>query len=246
MVYLFWWHKPLDIQQPSTISEPSLYGVLAYMYMTSDNLTIPYRRIRRGLCEADLISADTSTMISVQKSLKLLHQEAEDSARTSFLGGLRRYQSMLLPLHSPPSKKDHGVAGKMELGEAKTLPITLAKGAQLQATGLRNIGDLIWLQPEDIRRWTLAADLLKCSKECRQQTVVDHAGDLPPLDLDPSRLDWSLLVAFNISSVLYVYFRVEPHLGIPCSQIPLVRLQWPPGYSPHTAKKRAAPVFSWT
>lgn len=68
------------------------------------------------------------------------------------------------------------------------------------------------LRPSDVRRWVLALPLRRDNEaECFgdeananfQRRVVSRAPDLPPLDLDSKDLDWSLLLAFNISSILY-------------------------------------------
>ncbi|KAL8867326.1 MAG: hypothetical protein Q9174_005734 [Haloplaca sp. 1 TL-2023] len=35
VIYLLWWHKPLDIEEPSLITDPALADIFAYMWMTS-------------------------------------------------------------------------------------------------------------------------------------------------------------------------------------------------------------------
>jgi hypothetical protein len=51
-------------------------------------------------------------------------------------------------------------------------------------------------------RWQLAADLLSDSA-VPTQLVYGSAGDLPPLDIDPTNLNKALMAAFNISGILY-------------------------------------------
>ncbi|KAL9633247.1 MAG: hypothetical protein Q9204_003475 [Flavoplaca sp. TL-2023a] len=35
VIYLLWWHKPLDVEEPTLITDPKLAPMLAYMWMTS-------------------------------------------------------------------------------------------------------------------------------------------------------------------------------------------------------------------
>lgn len=34
-IYIFWWDKPLDIEEPTTIEDPTLYPIFSYMWMSS-------------------------------------------------------------------------------------------------------------------------------------------------------------------------------------------------------------------
>ncbi|KAL8721412.1 MAG: hypothetical protein Q9181_007707 [Wetmoreana brouardii] len=35
VIYLLWWHKPLDVEEPTLLTDPGLYPIFAYMWMTS-------------------------------------------------------------------------------------------------------------------------------------------------------------------------------------------------------------------
>lgn len=42
-MYGFWWHKPLDFEQATVIDAPATDNLLAYLYMISKRLLVPYR-----------------------------------------------------------------------------------------------------------------------------------------------------------------------------------------------------------
>ncbi|KAI4145262.1 MAG: hypothetical protein L6R39_003879 [Caloplaca ligustica] len=35
VIYVLWWHKPLDVEEPTEVNDPRLHPILAYMWMTS-------------------------------------------------------------------------------------------------------------------------------------------------------------------------------------------------------------------
>lgn len=35
VIYLLWWHKPLDVEEPTLITDPTLFPLFAYMWMSS-------------------------------------------------------------------------------------------------------------------------------------------------------------------------------------------------------------------
>lgn len=43
-VYILWWHKPLDISQPVSVSEDELDPLLAYMWMASKTSKLPAKQ----------------------------------------------------------------------------------------------------------------------------------------------------------------------------------------------------------
>ncbi|KAL8875984.1 MAG: hypothetical protein Q9198_005740, partial [Flavoplaca austrocitrina] len=46
-IYIFWWHKPLDIEEPTIIEEPKYYPIFSYMWMSSSTSA-------RGYCDWDM------------------------------------------------------------------------------------------------------------------------------------------------------------------------------------------------
>lgn len=90
--------------------------------------------------------------------------------------------------------------------ELKLSSIKLSKGKKLAS--IRNEHEDIILEQEDARRWQMAEellgeDLLRRSDNEWQVTITDRSKNWPSVDLDPKKIDWSLLLAFNASGILY-------------------------------------------
>lgn len=232
-MYIFWWHKPLDIEQPTIItSEYSSTAdeVLAYLHMTTKRLPVPYRTFYSEMAEA----ADVHYVPT-------LHQAEQDTGnatestnfdRTFALTVWRRhFMTWATPwlTKSPIYREANGVDYEMPYKErpksctgtgeedpievstkdllARRQPTFLPHNVELQPTGMSYKRGDVTLSKSDILRWVLAMKLLKDTESDSsadfQNRVTDRVPDLPPLDLDPSHLDWHLLLAFNISSMLY-------------------------------------------
>ncbi|KAL8884493.1 MAG: hypothetical protein Q9215_007468 [Flavoplaca cf. flavocitrina] len=46
-IYIFWWHKPLDIEEPTILEDPKYYPIFSYMWMSSSASV-------RGHCDYDM------------------------------------------------------------------------------------------------------------------------------------------------------------------------------------------------
>ncbi|KAL9034921.1 MAG: hypothetical protein Q9180_005139, partial [Flavoplaca navasiana] len=46
-IYIFWWHKPLDIEEPTIIDNPKYYPIFSYIWMSSSTSA-------RGYCDCDM------------------------------------------------------------------------------------------------------------------------------------------------------------------------------------------------
>jgi hypothetical protein len=236
IMYMFWWHKPLDIERPtiiSTESHPAADNVLAYLHMTTKRLPVTYRMAYSEMPEA----ADmhwVSTWHTAEQNLDAATR-SPNFERTSVLAAWRRrvttwvkpwftespeYNSIGLDEWYVERPRPRPCAG---VGEESPVTVSivdllarrqhtrLPHDVELQPTGLSCKHD-VELSKSDTLRWVLAMALLKETdpKNLEAQSsadswnrVADRASDLPPLDLDPNHLDWTLLLAFNISSMLY-------------------------------------------
>ena len=237
-MYAFWWHKPLDVEQPTIVSVesfPAADSVLAFLYMTTRRLPVPYRISYSEMPEAaNIHCASVSHAVAQDTGSATRSTNLE---RTSALTAWRRRVTMLITprvSESPPDQKVNVIDSEMfyekrpgsrpasegespvkisiEDLKARQQRTFLPHNVELQPTGLSyKLGD-VKLSKSDILRWVLAMALLKDEEaEARQANssaesrdcVTDRVSDLPPLDLDPNHLDWHLLLAFNISSMLY-------------------------------------------
>jgi hypothetical protein len=232
-MYMFWWHKPLDVERPtiiSTESHPAADNVLAYLHMTTKRLPVTYRMAYSEMPEA----ADmhwVSTSYTVEQNLGAATRPP-NFERTSVLTAWRRrvttwvkpwvtesLEYNTIDLEEWDEERPRPCAG---VGEESPVMVSiddllkkkhthLRHNVELQPTGLSCKHD-VKLSKSDILRWVLAMALLKETdpKGLEAQLsvdswnrVADRVSDLPPLDLDPNHLDWHLLLAFNISSMLY-------------------------------------------
>ena len=237
-MYAFWWHKPLDVEQPTIISAelfPAADNVLAFLYMTTKRLPVPYRMSYSDMSEA----ADTHYVPTSHPVVQDTGNATRPTnlERTSVLAPWRRRVTVWVtsqvskspsyqkdnsidsdvfyekrPESRPASDGENAVKISIEDLKARQQRTVLPHNVELQPTGLSyKLGD-VKLSKSDILRWVLAMVLLKeAGAEGRQANssadsrdrVTDRVSDLPPLDLDPDHLDWHLLLAFNISSMLY-------------------------------------------
>ena len=95
--------------------------------------------------------------------------------------------------------------------ERNVASVKLGKGDELGATSVQNEYEHIILEPEDIERWRMAEDLnliedltRRTDDDSWRATVTNRSRNWPSIDVDPKIIiDWSLLLAFNISGILY-------------------------------------------
>jgi hypothetical protein len=237
-MYIFWWHKPLDVEQPTIICSKSSSAadeVLAYLYMTTKRLPVPYRRFYSELPEAADIHYVPIFRQAEQKTGNA--SESTNFHRTSAMTVWRRRLTIWVapwltkspiyhevngvdreasyverPKSRPGAEEERPVEISIEDLLARRQPTFLPRNVELQPTGLSYKHGDVTLSQLDVLRWVLAMKPLKDtmaespevdSSANFQNHIADRVPDLPPLDLDPSHLDWHLLLAFNISGMLY-------------------------------------------
>lgn len=209
-IYLLWWHKPLDIEQPVPIKGKEAERLLAFFWMTTDGLPITYRGEREGEAEMRYLSICLNengqlptTQARSQPSVKKITKSGRHLYRPSAaeqLSGISQIQK--LPWRSDKTRSEVSNVEKMA-------SIKLGKGGTLVATSIRNEYEDIILKQEDIRRWQIAEEHLREDLSRRtenddwQATITDRSKNWPSIDVDPKTIDWSLLLAFNISGILY-------------------------------------------
>lgn len=145
-----------------------------------------------------------ATQVRSQPSVKKITKSGRHLYRSSAAEQL----SGISPIQKLPWRSDRA---KSEASNAeKTLAsVKLGKGDTLVATSIRNEYADIILKQEDIRRWQMAEKLLSEDLSRRtedddwQATIIDRSKNWPSIDVDPKTIDWSLLLAFNISGILY-------------------------------------------
>ena len=179
--------------------------------MTTDGLPIVYRGEREGEAEMRYLSIGPNedgqlpaAQVRSQPSLKKIAMSGRYLNRPSAAEQL----SSISPMKMLPWRSDR-VKSEASHVEQELASIKLGKGDRLVATSIRNeYGDII-LKQEDIRRWQMAENLLiedlsrRIDDDDWQATITDRSKNWPPIDVDPKIIDWSLLLAFNISGILY-------------------------------------------
>ena len=201
----------MDIEQPVSIRGRQAEHLLAFFWMTTDRLPIAYRGEREGEAEMRYLSISpnedgqlSAAQVRSQLGLKKIAMSGRYLNRPSAAEQL----SSLSPMKNLPWRSDRAKNEASNV-EQELASIMLGKGDRLVATSIRNeYGDII-LKQEDIRRWQMAENLLiedlsrRIDDDDWQATITDRSKNWPPIDVDPKIIDWSLLLAFNISGILY-------------------------------------------
>lgn len=209
---MFWWNKPLDIEQPTPISALSVQDTVAFLYMKSKDLRPLYRPNRSNKAEThylNIVVASTGPMPDPtdekgsknEKDPKTEPKNANKFERAALSHTLEQVLELLPNFRGDNSRSDP------ESTPSTRVKVELGKDETHAETSIQNLHETITLYGEDIRRWTLAADLLKASlpdnNEESQNRIVRRSRNWPTIDLRPGDFDWKLLVALNASSVLY-------------------------------------------
>lgn len=211
IVCMFWWNKPLDIEQPTPIPALSIQDTLAFLCMESKDLRPLYRPNRSNKAETHylkMVVASTEPMQDPteetesknEKDHKNEPKNTNKFERTALSHTLEQVLELLPDFRGSNSRSDP------ESTPSTRVKVELAKDETYAETSIQNLHETITLYGEDVRRWTLAADLLKASgpdNEKSQNTIVRRSRNWPTIDLRPGDFDWKLLVALNASSILY-------------------------------------------
>ncbi len=210
VIYLFWWNKPLDVEQPVAVRGEQAEHLLAFFWMTTDGLPVAYRGGNKRQAEVRYLN------ISSHEDKPPPTKKPSDKTSSKEIGNERRqlkrssawdeFSKILLTDQAP--WKSHFARGKIRDLEMAPTTTKLTKGKKLANTNIQNEHEDITLKEEDVRRWQMAKDLLteefsRRGNDDWQATVTDRSRNWPSIDLDPGNLDRRLLLAFNASGVLY-------------------------------------------
>ncbi|KAG7006666.1 hypothetical protein G7Y79_00013g034380 [Physcia stellaris] len=213
VIYLFWWSKPLDVRQPMLIKGPLAESLLAFFWMSTKGLPVPYRgslmletemSYLSLVAEGNTLSGHDPEMANTKK--ESVTQEIPLNQRLQRLG-IRELWWNATPLLTM-FWNTHIAKRKSSNSDEKATSVKLPRGKTLPRSRIRNDHEDVILEEEDIRRWHLAEDLLikykATGEDTRyEDTVTDRSSNWPPVDIDPKRLDKSLFIAFNVSGILY-------------------------------------------
>ena len=179
--------------------------------MTTDGLPITYRGESEGEAEMRYLSVclnedgqSPATQVRSQPSVKKTGKSGRYSHRPSAAEQL----SGISPFNKLPWRSDRAKSEASNV-EKELASFKLGKMDKLVATSIRNEYEDIILKQEDIRRWQMAEELLsehlsrRTDDDDWQATITDRSKNWPSIDVDPKIIDWSLLLAFNISGILY-------------------------------------------
>ena len=210
IVYIFWWNKPLDIEQPTPIAAHEIPDTIAFLCMNSKDLRPLYRPNRSNKAETyylKIILNQESTLepegekaLEAAKTTKTGTKVTNNFERTALSHTLEQILELLPNFHKGDSNSDP------ESVPSTRVKVELVKDEIHPETSIQNLHETIILYGEDIHRWTLAANLLKkyqLDDERPENTLVRRSRNWPTIDLRPGDFDWKLLVALNVSSVLY-------------------------------------------
>jgi hypothetical protein len=208
---MFWWNKPLDIEQPTPIPASDTQDTIAFLCMTSKDLRPLYRPNRSNKAEKYylriVIAPEESTLDSTgEKALQAekAHETGTKNVNRFERTALSHTLEQILELF--PSFRKSDSSSDPETTPNTRVKVQLKKDQIYAQTCIQNLHETITLYGEDVRRWTLAAELLKTSQlaeETPVDTLVRRSRNWPTIDLRPGDFDWKLLVALNISSILY-------------------------------------------
>jgi len=209
---MFWWNKPLDIEQPTPVLTLGIQDTIAFLCIKSKDLRPLYRPNRSNKAETHylkVVEAPTEPSSDLADEKDSNDQKAPDTEpknvnkfeRTALSHTLEQMLELVPNFRRKDSRTDP------ESTPSTRVKVELVKDEIHAETSIQNLHETITLYGEDIRRWTLAADLLRTSQlgndEKPQNTIVRRSRNWPTIDLRPGDFDWKLLVALNASSVLY-------------------------------------------
>jgi hypothetical protein len=207
---MFWWNKPLDIEQPTPIDASDIQDTVAFLCMNSKDLRPLYRANRSNKAETyylkvEAIPAEAKPDLTDEKTLDIVEtpetgtSNATNFERTALSHTLEQILELVPKLRRNDPRPDP------ESTPSTRVQVELEKGQTHAETSVQNLHEKITLYGEDIRRWTLAAGLLKTPQLDKEfeNTVVRRSRNWPTIDLRPGDLDWKLSLALNASSVLY-------------------------------------------
>lgn len=211
IVYMFWWNKPLDIEQPTPIVALNIQDTLAFICMESKDLRPLYRPNRSNKAETHylkmvVVSTEPTPDLTDEKDSKNGKATETETTNANKFERTALSQTLEQILELLPNFRGNNSRSDPESTPSTRVKVVLEKDEIHAATSIQNLHETITLYGEDIRRWTLAADLLKTSQldnEKPENTVVRRSRNWPTIDLRPGDFDWKLLVALNASSVLY-------------------------------------------
>ena len=209
-IYIFWWHKPLDVEQPISIKGKDAEQLLAFFWMTTDGLPVAYRGENKCVAEMRYLSicsdGDNQPPIGQMWNKPSPDKTAKSGRYLNRPSASEQLSNILIMNQSP--WRSRFAKSKARDVEMRLPPTKLSKGKKLASTSIRNEHEDIVLEQEDVWRWKLAEDLLtedslRRSDNDWQATITDRSQNWPSIDIDPKNIDWSLFLAFNVSGIMY-------------------------------------------
>ena len=152
----------MDIEQPVSIRGRQVEHLLAFFWMTIDDLLIVYRGEREGAAEMHCLSIgpneDGQVPATQVRSQPILKKSAMSGRCLNRLSAAEQLSS-ILPIQKLPWRSDRAKSEASNV-EQELASIELGKGNELVATSVWNgYGDII-LKREDIRRWQMTEKLV--------------------------------------------------------------------------------------
>jgi hypothetical protein len=207
---MFWWNKPLDIEQPTPIAASDIQKTIAFLCMNSKDLRPLYRNNRSNKAETyylkiEAISAEDKLGPTDEKALETVKTPETETNNAANFERTALSHTLEQILELVPKLRRNGPRSDPESTPSTRVQVELERGQTHAETSIQNLHETIILYGEDIRRWTFAADLLKNLEPHKESenTVVRRSRNWPTIDLRPGDLDWKLSLALNVSSVLY-------------------------------------------
>ncbi|CAD0084502.1 unnamed protein product [Aureobasidium vineae] len=127
-------------------------------------------------------------------------KESTKFERTALSQTLERILELIPSFGKSKSNSD------LESAAARTRKTVELKKDQLHGeSSIRNQHGTILLQEEDVRRWTMAADMFRTTRhgDKPKDSLVRRSRNWPSMDIQPGNLPWTLLIALNVSSIMY-------------------------------------------
>ncbi|THY75313.1 hypothetical protein D6C86_03695 [Aureobasidium pullulans] len=202
IIYIFWWSKPLDVEQPTPIKSKEAQDLFAFLCMNSKDFRPLYRRNRSNKAEMDYLTITSDLEEANPEVPRPKSRNSPSFNRTALSETLERILELVPRIGD--IKRNYGQGAKPVTRGMNT--IVLKKDQIHFETGISNLHDTIELRKEDIHRWTLAANMMRAAQADHNKignTVVRRSRNWPTMDLDPKALDWILLASFNALSILY-------------------------------------------
>lgn len=101
VIYLFWWTKPLDVEQPVLIEGEQAEQMLAFFWMTTNGFPVAYRGGNNRRAEVCYLSVDSDRQLPTEQAHEGPGDKVAKSGSYFYRPSMRDELSKMLPKFVP-------------------------------------------------------------------------------------------------------------------------------------------------